>query len=169
MFRRIFALTVLGCVLAAGPAAAQNQGYSVWAHRFDFSGGGSRQAENGYFETPATYTPLAATRTASIEVRLPNPQAQVSFDGQTTATRGRERLYETPALQVGKNYHYNVTATWMENGRQIQRNLQVGVNAGRLAVVDFTRPVLAATRVVEERDHEHETTRKLGLAGSPQL
>ena len=198
MFRRTFALALLGGVLAAGPALAQNQGYSVWAHRGGYSGGGFRQAGNVYpywpgiqpdegrtfygayrplgslgdfshytdpydsgyggrvnadftiskdmaSETPATATPLAAARMATVEVHLPDPQALVTFNGQNTVTRGTERRYVTPGLQVGKNYHYNITATWRENSRQVNRGLQVRINAGRLAVADFTRPVLTAT------------------------
>jgi uncharacterized protein (TIGR03000 family) len=197
MFRRIFAMTVLGGVLAAGQAAAQNQGYSVWAQRGGFFGRGFRQVPDDYrpgrrsdpdaghwngvypsngnlgdfshytdpydagygghvnddftvtkdtaFKMPVTSTPLAVTRTATIEVRVPDPQAQVTFDGQQTATRGTQRVYATPALHAAKNYHYNVTAIWMKNGRQVKRDLQIGVNAGRRAVVDFTTPVLTAT------------------------
>jgi len=190
MFRRIFAMSVLGCLLAAGPAAAQDRWYSVWAHRAGSSGGHrhwqrgsspdwgnwyggypyydnlsdfSRYTDpydSGYggrvnsdftvakdtaFQTPLISRRSTATGTATIEVRVPSAQAQVSFDGHETAARGTQRRYESPALQVGQTYHYNVTATWMENGRRVTRDLQVSINAGRLAVADFTRPVLTAT------------------------
>jgi uncharacterized protein (TIGR03000 family) len=190
MFRRIFAMSVLGCLLAAGPAAAQDRWYAVWAHRGGYSAahrhwqrgsapdwgqwyGGYPYYDNlsdfsrytdpydsGYggrvnpdftvtrdsaFQTPLISMQTAATGTATVEVRVPSAQAQVSFDGHETVARGTQRRYETPALQVDQNYHYNVTATWMENGRRVTRDLPVSVNAGRLAVADFTRPVLAAT------------------------
>jgi uncharacterized protein (TIGR03000 family) len=189
MFRRIFAMTVLGCLLAAGPAAAQDRWYSVWAHRagaayhphwqrgseptwgqwyggypyYDNLSDFSRYTDpydSGYggrvnpdftvtrdtaFQAPLISMRTPATGTATIEVHLPSAQAQVSFDGHDTAARGTQRRYETPALQVGQSYRYNVTATWMENGRRVNRDVQVSVNAGRLAVVDFTRPVLTAT------------------------
>src|SRR5205807_673608 len=53
MFRRLFAmaglpaLTMLVSVLVSGPAAAQNQGYSVWAHRNGGGGGGG----GGFFRS----------------------------------------------------------------------------------------------------------------------
>ncbi|HEV3447735.1 MAG TPA: TIGR03000 domain-containing protein [Gemmataceae bacterium] len=59
MVRRIFAvtaLTMLVSVLVSSPAAAQNQGYSVWAHRNEGGGGGGGR---GYFRSPS-YEPAYA-------------------------------------------------------------------------------------------------------------
>ena len=67
MFRRIFAvtglpaLTMLVAVLVSSPAAAQNQGYSVWAHR---NGGGGGGGGGGFFRSrsyePAYAAPVIA-------------------------------------------------------------------------------------------------------------
>jgi uncharacterized protein (TIGR03000 family) len=196
MLRRILTitnlttLTVLGSILAAGAAAAQNQGYSVWAHR---NGGGTAPSfqgprngydgNNGYgnylysndlndfshytdpydagyggrlnvdftvtkdrsFEAPLRPARLAAVSAAMIEVRLPDPQARVAFDGHPTASRGSQRAYATPPLKAGANYYYQVTATWVENGRHVQQDRKVKVRAGQAVAVDFTRDVYTAT------------------------
>jgi uncharacterized protein (TIGR03000 family) len=185
MFRRIFTAThlatlaVLGSLLAAGTAAAQNQGYSVWAHRNGAgwtapgysSGPGNRyegyryidalsdysrytdpyasgyggRVNNDFTVTRNTAIPEPVRSPATIEVRLPNPQAQIAFDGHRTASRGSQRLYATPALKAGAEYYYDVTATWTEDGRQVKEDRRVKVTAGQVVTVDFARDVYTAT------------------------
>jgi|GEM_PF-3227951 len=184
MFHRIFTAThlatlaVLGSVLAAGTAVAQNQGYSVWAHRNGAgwtapgysSGPGNRYEGYRYIDalsdfsrytdpydsgyggrvnydftvTNNTAIPEPVRSAATIEVRLPNPQALIAFDGHRTASQGSQRLYATPALKAGAEYYYDVTATWTENGRQVKEERKVKVRAGQVVTVDFARDVYTA-------------------------
>jgi uncharacterized protein (TIGR03000 family) len=185
MFHRIFTAThlatlaVLGSVLATGTAAAQNQGYSVWAHRNGAgwtspgysSGPGNRYEGYRYIDSISDFSrytdpydsgyggrvnndftvarnlaiPESVSTAATIEVRVPDPQARIAFDGHRAASRGTQRTYATPALQVGEEYHYLVTATWTENGRQVKQDRNVMVRAGQVATVDFARDVYTAT------------------------
>jgi len=170
---------VLGSLLAAGTAAAQNQGYSVWAQRNGAgstppaysSGPGNRyegyrsidalsdysrytdpyasgyggRVNNDFTVTRNTAIPEPVRSPATIEVRLPNHQAQIAFDGHRTASQGSQRLYATPALKAGAEYYYDVTATWTENGRQVKEDRRVKVTAGQVVTVDFARDVYTAT------------------------
>jgi uncharacterized protein (TIGR03000 family) len=73
MFRRIastggsVALTVLGWLLSASPATAQNQGYSVWIHKNDgggsYSGGGGWRSGGMYVPQGTAYYYSAPTFT----------------------------------------------------------------------------------------------------------
>jgi uncharacterized protein (TIGR03000 family) len=53
--------------------------------------------------------------------------------------RGTVRRFTTPPLTPGEEYHYNVRAQWMENGRPVVRTFSIPVEAGRPATVDFNR------------------------------
>jgi uncharacterized protein (TIGR03000 family) len=77
--------------------------------------------------------------TALIEVRVPQNQATVRFDGEDTSSVGIQRYYVTPDLQSGKSYRYTVTASWTQNG--IPHNVQrvVRFMAGQTVRLDFTR------------------------------
>jgi uncharacterized protein (TIGR03000 family) len=82
----------------------------------------------------------AARSKARISVSLPEPDAEVWFDGKKTSSRGDDRLFETPALEPGATPTYTVTATWRQNGRPVTQTRTVKAVAGGTSVVDFTRP-----------------------------
>jgi uncharacterized protein (TIGR03000 family) len=103
---------------------------------------------------PASYAPAAATppvdrtgpqvtapaNAAAVRVLLPDPNAQLYFDGVLTSSRGRTRGFVTPVLQPGQNYQYTVRAVWMQDGQERSEERTVRVSAGQTVVVDFTRP-----------------------------
>lgn len=78
-----------------------------------------------------------ASDTARVHVMVPTSDAQVTFDGHQTQQRGMERDFVTSGLQSGSNYSYMVRASWMENGRQVNREQLVQVRAGQETTVDF--------------------------------
>ncbi|HZY86783.1 MAG TPA: TIGR03000 domain-containing protein [Gemmataceae bacterium] len=75
---------------------------------------------------------------AVIDVRVP-ADAQVWFDGDATQQRGGDRLFTSPALEPGKNYHYDVKVRWTQNGKPVERTRRVDVRAGQHTTVDFTQ------------------------------
>jgi uncharacterized protein (TIGR03000 family) len=167
MFRRIsamtglFTLAVLGCMLLARPAAAQNQGYSVWAHRYD--GGKDRRSEGflvptspAYYAYPPASTPSApltrtqafyyapgeaspVNATALINVTVP-ADAKIWFDGSPTVQTGEHRQFVSPPLHHGSTYVYRVQVRWMEAGRPIEETRQVSVAPGGQIELNFTTP-----------------------------
>jgi uncharacterized protein (TIGR03000 family) len=70
---------------------------------------------------------------------VPDPDAEVVFDGTATQQRGVNRLFATPALNPEREAHYTVTATWAENGQRISLERRVTVLPGARVRVDFRR------------------------------
>lgn len=84
-------------------------------------------------------SPPALPNAASIDVRLPDPNAQILVDGQPTKARGRSRTLVSPELTPGKVYVYKLTATWNQDGQRMSDERTVEVTAGKTTVVDFTQ------------------------------
>jgi uncharacterized protein (TIGR03000 family) len=79
-------------------------------------------------------------KTGRIQIFLPDPQAEVLFNGQKTNSSGAVRLFETPDLQASKVTTYQVTVRWTHNGKTLTREATVTVAPGQLSLVDFSRP-----------------------------
>jgi len=77
-----------------------------------------------------------AVQPARITVRVPDPNATVLFDGAATTTKGTVRDFDTPPLSQG-DYSYQITAKWMENGKEMTKTQTVHVIPGAQAIVNF--------------------------------
>lgn len=76
---------------------------------------------------------------ASVEVRLPNDQAQVWVQGQKMSGTGAIRRFQSPALDPSKTYAYKISAAWYEGDRLVTQERKVDVQANSPVVVDFTK------------------------------
>jgi uncharacterized protein (TIGR03000 family) len=74
---------------------------------------------------------------AKVQVSVPDPSAEVLFDGQKTTLKGAVRVYETPTLTPGRTYSYRVSASWTQDGRTVQEQRTVFVTAGTTTAVHF--------------------------------
>lgn len=83
----------------------------------------------------AYYNPVQGT-TATVEVRVP-ADARVWFDGVATTKTGADRVFNSPPLEPGKAYHYEVKARWMQDGTPVERTQSIEVTAGQLSVANF--------------------------------
>jgi uncharacterized protein (TIGR03000 family) len=81
--------------------------------------------------------PQGNPNAAQIRVVVPDPNAQVMFDGTPTQQRGTNRVFVTPPLKSGRESSYTVSATWMENGKQVTRERRITVQPGAPALVNF--------------------------------
>jgi uncharacterized protein (TIGR03000 family) len=82
-----------------------------------------------------------ATERPNAEITVIVPaSAEIFFDGSPTTTRGTERLYLTPPLESGKNYHYEVVARWVVDGKPVEQTRRIPVKAGARVRVDFLTP-----------------------------
>jgi uncharacterized protein (TIGR03000 family) len=77
---------------------------------------------------------------AWLQLVLPDASAKVWIDGKQTSSTGAQRLYESPPLDQGKWYTYQVTASWNKDGKAVNEQRTVWVQGGKTEVVDFTRP-----------------------------
>lgn len=89
--------------------------------------------------SPPAPEALAANQ-AKIQVVLPDPEAQVFFDGSKTSSLGRVRLYDPPTVSPGQTLTYKISVTWNQGGTPVSDVRVVNVVGGRVTVVDFTQP-----------------------------
>jgi uncharacterized protein (TIGR03000 family) len=100
-----------------------------------------------------TYAPGTADSSASTTVSQTDTPADVTvvvpenaklwFNDVPINTTGATREFQTPALTPGREYTYQVRATWMQNGREISQTQTLPVSAGSHARIVFspTSPV----------------------------
>jgi uncharacterized protein (TIGR03000 family) len=87
----------------------------------------------------------AARQTATIRITLPE-DAKLEIDGIRTKQKGRVRTFESPPLATGKKYSYTLKATWVEDGKQVVREENVTVEAGRESVLELgPKPAVTGT------------------------
>src|SRR5262249_22102857 len=77
---------------------------------------------------------------ALIDVRVPDPNAEVWFGDSRTAQRGTLRGFMSPGLDTAHSYAYIIRARWNENGREVTRAKTVPIRPGSQVMVDFTVP-----------------------------
>jgi uncharacterized protein (TIGR03000 family) len=100
----------------------------------------------GTSDTPGIKLPSTAVlpkpqgNQAVVCVKLPDADAEVWFDGKKTDSTGATRVFETPDLTPGKDYHYTIKAVWLENAQFVPHERTVTVTAGQVTTMDFTVP-----------------------------
>jgi len=82
--------------------------------------------------------PEPAAASAQIDILVPEG-AELWFNGTKTQRTGTRRVFETPPLEPGTRYAYDVKARWTEGGKALERTLHVPVSAGSRRNVDFTK------------------------------
>lgn len=87
---------------------------------------------------------VPATQSAKVTVKLPS-DARLWVDGVYCPLTSATRSFDTPALEVGKHYVYNLRMEMQREGRTISQTQQVRLAAGRNVVVEFgTSPATAS-------------------------
>lgn len=89
---------------------------------------------------PSGQLAAPAANRARLEVIVPKPDAAVWLDGHKMVSGGTKRFYDSPPIELGKTYTYDVTTTWGQDGKIITKEKKAEVAPGKLAVVDFTLP-----------------------------
>jgi uncharacterized protein (TIGR03000 family) len=84
------------------------------------------------------YAPPAAQadNTAHLTVNVP-ADAQIWVEDAKTNTSGAVREFQSPQLEPGKRYSYEIRARWMENGKEVTQTREVPVTAGARVKVTF--------------------------------
>jgi len=80
------------------------------------------------------------TTTAQVVVRVPDPSAQVWIGNYPSSQTGTVRTFESPPLDPGQTYSYDIRAQWNGGGQPINLVRHIDVRAGATAVVDFSQP-----------------------------
>ena len=155
----IVALAGFGLVLVAGPAKAQ-QGWPIAGSNWSYYGGSGRSSSGSYTRSYSTdYTPSYSRyygpavpggyyvssstedyyptsiaeslrkRPVGINLRVPS-DAKIWFDGNPTNQTGTARSFESPAVDVGPEYAYQIRMQWKRDGKDVTQTQQVKVHAG---------------------------------------
>ncbi len=75
-----------------------------------------------------------------LAVRLPDPNADLWVEKVQTAQKGVDRVFDSPPLEAGKEYRYELVARWTENGKPRAESRTAVGTAGQTISIDFTRP-----------------------------
>ena len=98
---------------------------------------------------PPTRPPAQAR--ANIVVLVP-ADAEVFFDGDPTTQKGAERLFLSPPLEVGKEYHYTVRARWTQDGKKVEQTRKFAVRGGGRVRVDFLARAAGGNEKLSEEE-----------------
>ncbi len=75
-----------------------------------------------------------------IKVTVPQDDAELKIEDKATKATGMTREFETPPIEMGKEYEYKFTATWRPNNYTvITRNKTVKFKGGEEIVADMTK------------------------------
>src|SRR5205823_7043840 len=94
-------------------------------------------ATYGGYSDDTSQQSTADQNAAHIRVLVPD-NAQVWFDDAPTQQTGSVRIFDTPALEPGRSYTYQVRARWTENGRDVSQTREAKIHPGDSVTVDFT-------------------------------
>jgi uncharacterized protein (TIGR03000 family) len=149
-------LLVLAAVgpLAASPALDGGPAYGVPSGLPWFAG------YRGYAEPPRLQPPPPAVTAAPQKYEItviaapqkaqgtdPNAvilmahlpeDALIWFEDQPTNSRGAVRVFESPPLTPGRNYHYTARVVWNENGQWVSQTATIPIRAGEFHCLDLT-------------------------------
>jgi uncharacterized protein (TIGR03000 family) len=86
-----------------------------------------------------------ATGAATIVVSLP-ADAKLTFDGEATTSTSSQRVFVSPALPAGQEYHYTLQAEVVVDGKPVTVSKTVAVRAGEQSHVTLTPVTGVAAR-----------------------
>jgi uncharacterized protein (TIGR03000 family) len=73
---------------------------------------------------------------ATIVVSLP-AEARLLIDDTATTSRSDRRVFVSPELNPGREYHYTLKAEWVRDGKPVVVSKEVAVSAGNETQVSF--------------------------------
>jgi uncharacterized protein (TIGR03000 family) len=92
---------------------------------------------------PTFYTPTSYLFSeAHFVVNVP-AEAEVWLEGHKTQQTGCERFFVSPCLDPGACYSYTIRARWQEDGRVVEQEQTVPIQAGSQVKVRFPTPTPA--------------------------
>jgi uncharacterized protein (TIGR03000 family) len=83
--------------------------------------------------------PTEKGKASKIHVYVPSSEAKLYFDDTLTKETGKDRTFNSPALEDGKRYTYKIVCRWVENGREVMHETRIDFTAGQDVCIDFRR------------------------------
>ncbi len=87
-------------------------------------------------------TSLEGAAPATLIVNVP-AEARLSIDGEATTSTATQRVFVSPALNFGREYHYTLEAEFQKDGKMVKVTKEVAVKAGDETRVNFDAEVSA--------------------------
>jgi uncharacterized protein (TIGR03000 family) len=97
------------------------------------------------FQPQAVQQPQTDPNAAEFTVTVLDPNTQIWFQDHQTQQRGTVREFESPGLQPGQTYTFQIRARVMQNGQPVDQFRKVQAQAGQHVTVDFSNPDNANT------------------------
>jgi len=143
--------------------------YSYSTPGYDYSYAPSTSGYAGTTQSYQSFYPPenATDKKVHVQVDLPDPNAEVWFEGALTQQRGTTRDFESPELMPGRAYTYHIRARWMDNGQMRDETRSIVVQAGQQTGVDFTRPDTSARSNETPRENVPPTATPAVNTGRP--
>jgi uncharacterized protein (TIGR03000 family) len=101
-------------------------------------GGYAYATSPGVYTAQAT-TPAQARAPATLVINLP-ADAKLTVDGTATTQTSARRVFNSPPLEPGSDYYYNLKAEITRDGHTYAQTQRVTVRAGRQSVVTLDVP-----------------------------
>jgi uncharacterized protein (TIGR03000 family) len=117
------------------------QNWDFWRKPAPPGNGGAPATASAPAAAHPQVIPAAADREAgpaTIEVRVP-AGAEIWVDDDKTRQTGPVRVFRSPPLEKGKEYHYEVRARWTLAGKEVEQTQTVAVQGGGSARVAFPK------------------------------
>jgi uncharacterized protein (TIGR03000 family) len=83
---------------------------------------------------------------ARMTISAPAADAQVWLNGVRTKQTGTHQRYQSPPLDPGQAFAYDIRARWTENGQTVERTRTVLIHANERITVDLARPDVVASK-----------------------
>jgi uncharacterized protein (TIGR03000 family) len=84
-------------------------------------------SSEGYYSTSTTAA--SGKRSVHVNLRVPG-DAKIWFGGSQTKQTGTARSFESPPLDAGQDYVYQIRVQWKQDGKDVTQTRQVTVHAG---------------------------------------
>ncbi len=89
------------------------------------------------------------------------PKRKLTIDGEATTSTSTQRVFVSPALETGRDYHYTVKVEFVKEGKVVSVSKEVAVRAG-----NETRVTLDADE--HRRSRQPLTRSRLAAEAHPQ-
>jgi uncharacterized protein (TIGR03000 family) len=132
-----------------GGCGAGGCGAGGYAMGGGYGGGGYALAGTIDMSTAVVATTPVAQE-AVLVVTLPENAILTIDEAATTSTTG-QRIFRTPDLEQGKDFHYTLKARYNQNGKEETITQKVTVRAGQVTNVSLTAPAADSTATAMAR------------------
>jgi uncharacterized protein (TIGR03000 family) len=82
--------------------------------------------------------PAVDVNAVTLRMHVPG-DARIWIESEATSQSGPDRYYMSPSLAPGREYTYHIRVQWNENGKTVERNREVKVQAGDRIDLNVTK------------------------------